>query len=322
MKLTGALLTTGLLALAAVAGTITLLVLQRQCYIKSSAVVANPPAMLSAADILHVLCSLTSSACAPNLSLPSLRRHPDVPPLIWTFWFSSRRQLGPLRRQGAETMASRFGVPVVLLDERSIAPFLQWPVHPALRYVSALHKADYYRIYFCLHYGGGYADLKLYSEQTQSWVPFFQQLESAPHAYVLGVPEIGEYGVASPPNRSLGQYYYRLISNGFFISRRNNAYFAEVHRRQNAYLSSVAEALEQHPAPHDRCCRDHEAGYPIDWSGLLGQIMSVVGVEMESWEERILRRLAYPPYGAYQDDSLENRKPKRFASLQALPSGG
>ena len=270
----------------------------------------SPEKTLSLFTILTVLCSRedlcpilfdNTTTTLPEI-LEKIHLHPTVPPIIWSFWFSSEQKMGPLREQGINTMATRFGVPVIFLTEKTIQPFLQWSIHPALQYASKMHMADYFRIYFCYHYGGGYADLKLYMEGTQKWTPFFQELEDAQEADVLGVPEIGPYGVASPPNQSLGEFHYRLISNGFFIAKRNNDYFYKVHQRQNDLLTNLTAELIKHPAPYDRCCRDHEQGYPIDWSGLLGQIMSSVGVTIEPWEKRILRKLTYPPYGNYVDE--------------------
>jgi len=257
-----------------------------------------------AASILDDLCRTSacpiyfeSSNTSLDETLAKMRASPDVPPVIWAFWFS-KDMAGP-RREGAKVMPSRFGVPLILLNSETIKPFLQWPVPRALKFASKNHISDFFRIYFLFHYGGGYADVKPYLASTKPWTQFFQVLATSIEADVMGAPEIGPHGVGSPPGKSLGQFHYRLISNTFLMAKRNNPYLAEVHRRQLEIFEKKAKDLELHPAPFDRCCFNHEGGYPLRWVEVMGEIMAEVGVTVEPWEKRILRILPFPKWGAY-----------------------
>jgi hypothetical protein len=53
----------------------------------------------------------------------------------------------------------------------------EYPLHPAFKYLSYVHKSDYLRSYFMHFYGGGYADIKKYSSNN-NWKECFNLLNS------------------------------------------------------------------------------------------------------------------------------------------------
>ncbi len=58
------------------------------------------------------------------------------------------------RARAFSTMEQILDLPVVLLSESNITAFLKWPVNSNVQYLSGIHKADYFRVYFLFHYGG------------------------------------------------------------------------------------------------------------------------------------------------------------------------
>jgi hypothetical protein len=193
-----------------------------------------------------------------------------IPRVVWTFWFSPN--ISSNRQQALGSMHETLKVPVIVLTSHNISRFLRWPVHPAVDYLSDVHKADFFRIYFMLHYGGGYSDVK---RMVEPWTTFFTNFDD-PNVWIVGVPEIPN-GVAVAPGATYpADYYKSMISNGFMIARANNRILQEVHDMQNTILDEKLELLRKHPPPHPRCCQAHENGYPLRWAELLGEIMAFV----------------------------------------------
>ena len=180
------------------------------------------------------------------------------------------------------------------LSKSSRAPIcasIRSGTHPAVDFLSGVHKADYFRIYFLLHYGGGYSDIKRW---TSSWKDAFGSFAD-PNTWVVGVPEIPG-GVASPPHKDFSDSYDVLISNCFFIARRGNAYFKKVHARQNAILDEHFESLKANPASNPICQYDCPE-YALRWAEILGEIMSEYGVE---FHEHFRRTLVMPDLSNYR----------------------
>ena len=220
-----------------------------------------------------------------------------VPFIVWTFWFdhgdltSDVPEMSENRRESLALMRAHLEVPIQLITTANLAEYTKWYVHPAVQYLSGVHKADYFRIYFLLHYGGGYSDIKRW---RSSWKSAFDPFDD-PDTWVVGVPEIAG-GVASPPDTDHSNSHGVLISNCFFIARKGNEYFRKVHARQNAILDKHWESLRTNPAPNAVCqydCPD----YPLRWEELLGEIMSDYGVV---FQRHFSRTLVMPDLSNYR----------------------
>tara|TARA_B100000482_G_C12607895_1_gene297831 strand:- start:483 stop:1052 length:570 start_codon:yes stop_codon:yes gene_type:complete len=188
-------------------------------------------------------------------------------------------------------MQKNLEVPIKLITTKNLKNYTKWYVHPAVQYLSGVHKADYFRIYFLLYYGGGYSDIKRHSF---SWKFAFDEFRN-PNTWVIGVPEILG-GVASPPHVDLSASFDVLISNGFFIARPGNEYFAKVHARQNVILDKKWEILKQYPASNALCQYDCPK-YPLRCAELLGEIMSEYGL---MFNEHLSRTLPMPDLSNYR----------------------
>ena len=146
-----------------------------------------------------------------------IARRLDVPMVVWTFWFghgdleSGAPQITPNRAESLALMREHMEVPIRLITTSNLHQYTKWYVHPAVNFLSGVHKADYFRIYFLLYYGGGYSDIKRW---RSSWKDAFDSFND-PTTWVVGVPEL-RGGVASPPHKDFSDSYDLLISNCFF----------------------------------------------------------------------------------------------------------
>ena len=195
------------------------------------------------------------------------RINQDIPNIVWVFWFG--KPMSERRRQSLKEMERNLKVPITLVTEENLKDYLKWPVHPSVPHLSKIHQSDYYRIYFCLHYGGGYADIKPIQED---WRPHFQTLRKNPDIWVIGVPEIFQT-VRNLTGEGEARNHSKYIRQSWFIVKPNNAYFEAIHEEQNRLLDLKGELLLKHPPTHDRCCQRGENGYPFFWEELLGQVM-------------------------------------------------
>ena len=108
---------------------------------------------------------------------------------IWAFW-TTDNPMSENRLRGLESMRKNFDVPVEFLDPKGIedaARAVGVPLHPAYKYLSGNHKSDYLRCYFLHHVGGGYADVKVYSEDN-NWAETFDLMEQKSETWVAGEP--------------------------------------------------------------------------------------------------------------------------------------
>lgn len=213
-----------------------------------------------------------------------------VPELVWTFWFGS--EMSPKRENALRSMESVLQVPVILLTKSNITQFLKWSVHPAFQYLSDNHKSDYLRIYFMLHYGGGYSDIK---HMVEPWRDYFNEFKD-PNVWIVGVPEMPggvevRPGINYPPD-----YYKSMISNGFMIARPNNRLLQEVHDIQDEILDKHSQALKENPSPQPRCCYGPPKGYPLRWPELMGENMALVAGK---YIGHLSRKMAMPSLSDY-----------------------
>lgn len=194
-----------------------------------------------------------------------------IPFCIFTFWIGGK-PMSNQRHNAFLHMHTALNVPIVHITEHNLAKYTLWPVHPAVQYLSGIHKSDYFRIYFLLHIGGGYFDIK---HPTETWDKYFSLFED-PDVWVVGVPE-EKIGMAKSPNVNYNESNYKkCITNSCFISRKNNPIMREIHDMQHMVLDSHLEKLKTNPPPSDRYCFNHENGYPLRWAELLGELTSQV----------------------------------------------
>ena len=201
-------------------------------------------------------------------------------------------QLSEQRNKSLELLAdiSQCDVELVTMENIDVWVLSDHPLHPAFKYLSAVHKSEYMRTYLMHFYGGGYSDVKL---ATGSWETAFRRLEQDPLAWMSGYPEV-EGGVV--PGLPAGAWS-SLIGNGAYIAKPHTQLTQEWYTEMMAVMDTHAVALRRHPAAHPRERCEAKSQYPICWTELLGQIFHPIAYRNR---ERLLKDVPMPNCNNYQ----------------------
>ncbi len=194
--------------------------------------------------------------------------------VIYIFW-TGHNEITPNRLKGIESLKKNSGVRVQLITPNNLNDYIvkDDPLPEAYNYLSLVHKADYLRTYFMYHYGGGYADIKLYKH---SWIEAFEQLENS-DAYAIGYKEVGWWGAANQTvkektlKKDLEIYWRYLIGNGAYICRPYTTFTKEWYAETKKRILEKAVCLKENSAHDDDPFNTNE-NYPIEWSYLLGGV--------------------------------------------------
>jgi len=175
------------------------------------------------------------------------------------------------------------GRPVMFVTDANVHEFEHpdSPFHPAIQYLSEVHKADYLRCYLMHHYGGGYTDVK---PVLRPWSSFFRTLGDS-DALALGYPEVSASAVAQLPGAlgdALRQHYAELIGYCSMVFKRRTALTTQWMSATHAKLDLILEDLRAHPAQHPMDQRGVRlpsgaiSEYPLQWTELGGNIFHPV----------------------------------------------
>ena len=215
----------------------------------------------------------------------------EAPPFkIWVFWFGNETLENAQtsgfafssRKHALQSM-NNLGVKYELVTSANIGQYLKWPVHPGVQYLSAVHKSDYFRIYFLLHFGGGYCDIKNQTQlkalkATGDWGQAWKILNMNPQIWVVS-PIHQKWQVAWPSN-SIPNYWNKIMTNAFFVCRKQNLLFQQIHERQHQILDRVYNQLRVLTSVSARAAQErNDQNYPIMWNELLGKIVAAVSLQ-------------------------------------------
>lgn len=198
--------------------------------------------------------------------------------VIFTIWLGEHA-MSPNRIQGLFSIISNTNCPVQFVNNGNVKKFQKEnaPYHPAFKYLSPTHQADYLRVYFMHHYGGGYSDIK---NNTFDWSSSFKKLRDS-DCYCLGYTEISSEGVApvgGDLENELRNNYKNLIGLCSFIFKKNTLLTQNWIEKTENLLDEKYEELMKNPACHplDRFGIQLPNGsiskYPLKWTELLGDI--------------------------------------------------
>lgn len=152
------------------------------------------------------------------------------------------------------------------------------PIHPAFRYLSAVHQSDYLRAYVTYYHGGGWTDVKYIDHD---WNQYFDLLESNPDKMGIGYQEMiidgqGRYRVHDPEYPD-----YRCLAMSHFIFRPRTPIFQTYISWIDKKLDTVMDELVKYPGTvHPMVCSDNHLHYtafpehlrnypyPLTWMGL------------------------------------------------------
>lgn len=185
---------------------------------------------------------------------------------VYCFW-TDDNPITPNRQKGLETMRENLGVPICFLDKKGIEERIlpEAPLHPAYKYLSAVHKSDYLRCYFMHHFGGGYADIKPYSRYN-NWKRCFDYINKFPEVEIVGSHEVPN-GAALLENRNPIDTE-KLLCTSFFICKPHTEFTQEWYSLLLSKMEEKKEELQKNPA----LSPFGGERYPLRWAELLGEI--------------------------------------------------
>lgn len=206
------------------------------------------------------------------LSEVSSRNHEmivKIPKVIYCFW-TGTNEMPPNRVRAVDKLLHMSKVPVQVITPETLPQYIkpEYPLHSTYPFLSLVHKSDYLRCYFMHHYGGGYSDIKT---PRKSWLSTFAHFDKQVDQYLIGYPEIGSYAVAQLEGvlgEDLKKNFHIVLGNCAYISRAYSPFtfdwMTELHKRLDRY----EQELQRFPG---NVMGDNE-GYPIPWTGILGDI--------------------------------------------------
>lgn len=111
---------------------------------------------------------------------------------IFVFW-SGDNPVTETRKRNLQTIRDKSGCNVILITNDNINDYIVEPFHEAYKYLSVIHRCDYWKAYFAYFHGCGYSDIK---ECNFDWNQYFEQLEKTESAEVISYSESGGSGIA------------------------------------------------------------------------------------------------------------------------------
>jgi phosphorylcholine metabolism protein LicD len=165
-----------------------------------------------------------------------------TPRVCWCFWFGSRK-LPQKRMELLNKIKQVLGVEVKLITCDNISKYLIKPIHVSVPYLSGVHKSDYFRCYFLLHYGGGYMDIK---NPSENWVKYFELLDMNPSIQIVGASQckgciIGD--TKNPYHEQIIDWEKWCIPTCHIIARGGSNFMKDMHTEQNLVLDKHYFAL-------------------------------------------------------------------------------
>ena len=194
-----------------------------------------------------------------------------APKVIYTFW-TGTNEMSASRKLGIKTMRENSGIELIVITPDNLKEYIleEYPLHKAFENLSLVHKSDYLRCYFMLHYGGGYSDVK---PCRKNWENAFQKLNES-SKYVLGyreilggVPRLEEKD--SLIAKDIKKYYFKIIGVCSFIFKPYSPIAIEWMEELNIRMEKLSDKLEQNPGN----IWGNNRGYPVIWNYILSQIV-------------------------------------------------
>ena len=214
----------------------------------------------------------------PDLSEVSLSCNGVAEGRIFAFWMGG--EMTSQRKACLDAMRAISQVPVILVDADNLSEWLvpEDPLPAVFPFLSAVHKADYLRVYFMYHHGGGYSDVK---RPERSWRAAFETINAASQKFALGYPEPHPVWVQTVKprgdyrKRDVYHFNYRLkeafsslIGNGAYIFKPKSPLMRIVLTEQKRRIALVEKRLLE--CPGDPFGKNE--GYPLPWCYILGEI--------------------------------------------------
>ena len=220
-------------------------------------------------------------------------------PKIFCLW-TGENTMSADRLNALKTIKNT-GLQVIFIDRFSLNNWIVegYQLHPAFKYLSAVHKADYLRCYLMHHHGGGYTDIKF---TTSSWISHFKELMSSDHL-LCGYQEKSFLDAARGRGMVndiwLAINYRNLVGNGAYICKPNTVITQNWITQIDAILDKNYEILSRYPARHPRdfyhkkLNNNEISRYPLRWTEICGEVFHPLCLKYHS---KILKHLPAPDF--------------------------
>lgn len=220
-------------------------------------------------------------------------------PRLFCFWTDSN----PMSNARSKALSSmpNTDLKVIFIDKHELSSWVleDAPLHPAFRYLSSVHKADYLRCYFMHNYGGAYSDVKVIQD---SWLSSYEELFN--NEYLInGYKEISFIETARGRGLLkdiwLALNYYRVIGCGAYICKPNTYFTNEWMDTIHKILDHKYDLLINNPPKDSRDFyqKKHDDGsisdYPLRWTEICGEVFHPLCLK---YSKKILRTLPTPDF--------------------------
>lgn len=199
-------------------------------------------------------------------------------PKLFCFWTDNTYMSND--RRTALSSIKNSNLEIIFIDQDTLSSWVanDAPLHPAYKYLSAVHKADYLRCYFMHHHGGGYSDIKMI---TKSWLSSFEELSNSKYL-ISGYKESSVLDTARGrgivKDVWLALNFFRVIGCCAYICKPNTSFTTEWLETVDTILDCKHDLLAKNPAqdPRDRAFKKYEDGYrsryPLRWTEICGEV--------------------------------------------------
>lgn len=217
-------------------------------------------------------------------SLSDIEFIENVPKVVFICWFGVHENEIPLmsdpRFNAFKSLVENIKVPVILITSKNYKYFIKQthPIHPSFQYLSGNHKADYFRVYLLLHYGGGYHDIK---HRNECWNECWNQDNWLTNndIWMFGRREKYEGAIGYPPGmKHIQKEYQKLITMCWIICKPNSLFLKDLVKQIDETLDYHLDNLKKYPAilpggyyadkPFDLA---PNKSYPLRWLEVAGE---------------------------------------------------
>jgi hypothetical protein len=218
----------------------------------------------------------------------------DVEKILYCFWTGDNKMSS--RRKDCFEKLNITGFKIVLVTKKNLNQFIKKtnPLHPAYKYLSETHKADYLRTYFMHFYGGAYSDIK---NPVKSWENAYYDLINDKSKLCNGMRESSILGVPHRVNIKTKLNFSKLIRNSGYIFRKQTSFTTEWYDTMMKKMDSISDRLKKYPSKHPQQTYSIFYPYPLRWAELLGEIFHPICYK---YSDRILQTVPDQLYKRYR----------------------
>lgn len=195
--------------------------------------------------------------------------------VVYQYWTGG--DMPPARRACFDSTRGVFGVPVELVTDKIFRDYVVpgHPLHPCFDLLSVNHKSDYVRCYLLRFHGGGWADIKQFSDDN-NWAESFDVLDRTPDADVLGEWERPR-GMAFRTYKN-DDCARRSIVTSYLIGKPDTPFTRMWYSRMVRWLDMMRAVVESRPSTGTY----GSPGYPLPYFSVMGEPFHYTCVKMST----------------------------------------